>query len=174
MHTLILKSSESQDILLTILLHIRLSKLYEFSERIHKIAIKPIVGFRWHKMTKDDFTSVSEMHHASRMKPRDPARFIVLKENSQCLYFELAPTGKLIPPPEWVQEHEDKMELFDDIDMSEYFVSPSTRSSPCVQFVGFLDLEKLALPTRGFSIADILAVPVPLGRPSRQSQQIDA
>jgi hypothetical protein len=125
-------------------------------------------------LAEHNFTSISEMRHASRMKPRDPTHFIVLKENSQRLYFELTPTGKLIPPPELVQEHGDKVELSDDIDLSEYFVLPNTRNPLCVQFVDFLDLEKLAPPTSGFSIADILAVPVPLGRSSGQSQPIDA
>jgi hypothetical protein len=139
-----------------------------------QIGPNPSFGFERKRLAKHHLISPSEMRHTGRMKPRDPARFIAIKENTQCLYFEITPTGSLIPPPEFVRGKGDMAELPDDIGVSEYFNSPSTRGHPAVQFVGFLDLEKLTPPTRGFSISDILAIPVPLGRPRGQSHPIDA
>jgi hypothetical protein len=107
------------------------------------------------------------MRAYGRAKPRALARFISIKENGRCFYFEISSTGAVIAPPELTDESVTRpcaqTELPDPL-------SPSSAKAHCeYQFVGLFDPNKvkepivpsIRFPVPGYSIQDLLAGPIP-------------
>jgi hypothetical protein len=106
------------------------------------------------------------MRAYGRAKPRNPARYIAIKEGTRCFYFEISSTGGFIPPPELVDENAPFPLAQARLPASA--APPNSKNRPGWEFVGFFDENKIKepivpqmrLPVPGYSIQDLLAGPV--------------
>jgi hypothetical protein len=93
------------------------------------------------------------------VRPRDPAKYIAVKDRGQTFYFEISRTGSLIPPPEFANAEAQGARSPDECALSACMEPPSSRSHHGFEFVGFLDASKLTTRSAGYSISDLLARP---------------
>jgi hypothetical protein len=80
------------------------------------------------------------MQGCGRIKPRNPARYVAIKEDSGCVYFQISTTGTLISPPEFSSGRAEAPPL--ELSLSAYLPPPNSRSHIGHSFVGFFDERK--------------------------------
>jgi hypothetical protein len=100
---------------------------------------------------------------ATFVRPRDPARYIAVKDRGQTLYFEISRSGTLIAPREFTDEGAPAAA---EPPLAACLERPGKRAHAGFEFVGFLDPARLQRRAVGYSIADLLARPsVPMRLP---------
>jgi hypothetical protein len=107
------------------------------------------------------------MRAYGRARPRAPARFISVKEDDHCFYFEISSNGTLISPPEL--SHGCVTQSCSQAELSDSLQTSSSKRHCAYEFVGFFDPTKvkapivpsMRFPVPGYSIQDLLIGSIP-------------